>query len=160
MKAILILGAAVWPDGPSPTLARRTAHGATLWHEAPDATVLPCGGQGLHGPPEAVVMRDLLIQAGVPEGRIQIEDQSTNTLDNLRLALPILQRLGVTQTIIVTDKTHAPRAALVARHFRLNATFSSPPLQRSAARAHLRQSLREAAALPVYLLRLMRHPRP
>jgi vancomycin permeability regulator SanA len=151
MDAILILGAAVWPDGPSPTLRRRTDHAAALWHAGKARLIIPCGGMGQHPPTEAAVMRDLLIASGVPSDRIIEEDQSSTTLENIRNAMRLL---GGTDVIIVTDRYHGPRACMVAAHFGLRATVESPaPL-----RSHLRQHIREAFARPAYALKLRRTP--
>jgi hypothetical protein len=46
-RAILVLGAAVWAGGrASPTLQRRTAEAARLWHDGAGDIVIPCGGVG------------------------------------------------------------------------------------------------------------------
>lgn len=159
MKAIVILGAAVWANGPSPTLLRRTLHGAQVWQADRDQLLIPCGGLGTHAPTEAQVMREILIAQNVPDAMIFPEDHSTTTLENIRFARPILRQQGVSQITIVTDWTHALRARLVARHFGLLATASCPPLGPGNTMLHLRQMIREALALPVYLVRLHRIPR-
>ena len=65
MKTAMILGAAVWQTGPSPTLMRRTMHGADLFHKKQVSHLVVCGGVGKHPPSEAQVMADILI-ADVP----------------------------------------------------------------------------------------------
>ena len=40
MTTILILGAAVWRNGPSPTLLRRTRHAAALYHRCGAARLI------------------------------------------------------------------------------------------------------------------------
>ena len=156
MDAIVILGAAVWSDGPSPTLRRRTLHGAALWRAGVAPLIIPCGGRGLHPPTEAAAMTDILVRAGVPRSAIAPENRSTTTLENIRFALPILQAHGATRVVIVTDITHGPRAALVARHFGLHTTTSGPSLRGSHPRTLLRQALRELGAYPLYAARLWR----
>ena len=147
MKTILILGAAVWPDGPSPTLRRRTEHAARLWHAGAAARIIPCGGLGQHPPTEAAMMRELLIADGVPDDAITLEDESTTTLENIRNAAALLAAPDV---IIVTDAYHAPRALLTARHFGLRAKADCP----ARPGPQWRYRLREALALPIYALRL------
>jgi uncharacterized SAM-binding protein YcdF (DUF218 family) len=151
-RAALVLGAAVWPGGvASPTLRRRAAHAAALWHAGAVAFVVPCGGVGRHGPSEAEVVRRLLLDAGVAPGAVRLEDRSRNTHENLLLARPVLLGLGA-EAVIVTDRTHAPRALLIARGLGLRATASCPPPP--GRRLVLRQGLREAGAWPVALWRL------
>lgn len=154
MDAIVILGAAVWENGPSPTLRRRALHGAALWHAGVAPLIIPCGGVGLYPPSEAAAITALLVQAGVPPRAIVAEDCSTTTLENIRFALPILRDHAATRVVIVTDATHGPRAALVARHFGLQARTSAPPLRGSHPRTFMRQAVRELGAYPLYALRL------
>lgn len=127
MTAILILGAAVWRDGPSPTLRRRTLHGAALFHAGRGAIVIPCGGLGRFPPSEAEAMSAILQDAGVPTKAILLEDTSTNTVENIRNAIPLLQ--GETDVLIVSDAYHLPRARLIARREGLRVTTSAPPLK-------------------------------
>ena len=92
MKAIVILGAAVWADGPSPTLQRRTGKALALWQRDPSQHLIPCGGLGQHPPTEAEAMRALLMDHGVPATHILSEDQSTNTYENIANAALGLSR--------------------------------------------------------------------
>jgi uncharacterized SAM-binding protein YcdF (DUF218 family) len=154
-RAALVLGAAVWPGGePSPTLRRRTLHAAGLWQRGEVAWIVACGGLGVNPPTEAEVMRDLLLEAGVPAEALRLEDRSHNTHENIALAGPILRDLGVSGVVIVTDATHAPRARLIARGLGLRATSSSPSLRGARWRTTLRQALREVPATAVALWRL------
>ena len=147
MQTILILGAAVWQNGPSPTLRRRTAHAATLWHAQPGAQIVACGGLGAHPPTEAAAMREMLVADGVRDGAITLEDQSTNTLENIRNGA----RLATFDTIIiVTDRYHARRALMVARHFGLDARANCPKPKGW----HIKQRLREVIAILGYKMKL------
>lgn len=60
---------------------------------------------------------------------------------------------------IVTDIYHIPRAWLVARHFGLRPVMIAPSLRGTHLSTQIRQSLREALALPVYTIRLLRRSR-
>ena len=149
MDAILILGAAVWADGPSPALRRRTNHAAKLFHDGCAPLIIPCGGMGRHAPAEAVMMQSLLVDAGIPPQVIKLEDRSTNTLENILFAKELVPGRRVT---IVTDQYHGPRALMVARHLGLSATLSCP----AAPALQLRQILREVFARRAYMLKLRR----
>lgn len=159
MDAIIILGAAVWANGPSPTLRRRVLHGAALWHAGVAPVIVVCGGLGRHPPTEAAAMAHLLTDAGIPTGAIRQEDRSTSTLENIQFALPFLATENLRRIVIVTDATHGPRAALVARHFGLTAQISAPSLRGGRKRSIMRQALREFGAYPLYALRLQRERR-
>ena len=144
----LILGAAVWAQGPSPTLRRRAGVGAQLFHQSKVTHLIGCGGLGRHPPTEAAAIRDILTEAGVPADRIIDEDRSTSTLENITFALPILTRLGNPGVVIVTDVYHAPRARLIARRLGLSAKSESPPLRGASLPQFVRSALRE---VPAYL---------
>jgi uncharacterized SAM-binding protein YcdF (DUF218 family) len=156
MTVAMILGAAVWPDGPSPTLRRRTLTAARLWQTGEVVAILCCGGLGRHPPTEAAAMRDLLLAEGVPDVAILLEDRSTTTAENIALALPILQARGERQVIVVTDWYHAPRARMTARRMGLAAASRSPSLRGTRPLAQARLALREIPALLAYWWRLPR----
>ena len=153
VKVGLILGAAVWADGPSPTLRRRCLHGADLYHQGKVQHLIGCGGLGRFPPTEAAVIGSVLQTQGVPTDRISFEDRSSNTLENIQLALPILNQLGTTDLMIITDWYHAPRARLIARRLGLTATSSSPPLTGARLTQQIKSALRE---IPAYLLAWVR----
>jgi len=155
MRVALVLGAAVWPGGqPSPTLARRVGHGASLWRAGRVDAVLGCGGMGIHPPSEATVIAGLLQAAGLPEVAIHREDRSTTTRENLRNAIPILQRLAATEVVIVTDPYHAPRARLIAWQEGIVAVSDCPSWRALGPRQLARQLPREGLALLAAALRL------
>jgi uncharacterized SAM-binding protein YcdF (DUF218 family) len=156
MTVAMILGAAVWPDGPSPTLRRRTLTAARLWQAGEVTAILCCGGLGRHPPTEAAAMRDLLLAEGVPDAAILLEDRSTTTAENIALALPILRARGETRVIVVTDWYHAPRARMTARRMGLEAASRSPSLRGTRLLAQARLALREIPALVAYWWRLPR----
>ncbi len=101
-------------------------------------------------------MRVLLLEAGVPDETIRLEDCSTNTHENIAFALPILHELGAEEAVVVTDATHAPRVRLIARGLGLRVTTSSPPLRGGHLPTILRQALREVPATAVAIWRLRR----
>ncbi|WP_242107116.1 YdcF family protein [Aliiroseovarius subalbicans] len=153
---ILVLGAAVWPCGvPSPTLKRRASHAAQLYLQGDFAGVIACGGLGKHSPSEAKVIGGICEDLGVPPAEIQLEDQSTTTLENIRLALPLLPK-DTDKVLIVTDAFHAPRARLTARRFGLRATTSSPSLKGATSVRTLKAFLREGPAYLYYLFKAQR----
>ncbi len=153
MSGIVILGAAVGPDGPSPSLVRRTEHAAALYHRGMGTLVIPCGGLGLHPPTEAEAMKSLLEMSGVPEAAIHCDDASRNTLENLLNAKGIMAQTRVTRAFIVTDKLHAPRAALTAWAIGLSAETNTPSLEGMPIKTRLRRFRHEALSFPFYLLR-------
>ena len=153
-RVALILGAAVWPDGPSPSLRRRTQSALKLWQEGEVDHLVPCGGLGRHPPAEASAMADLLHAAGVPAEAITCEYRSTNTAENLRFALPILDALGTRAPVIVTDAYHMPRARIIARRLGLAPRPAPVPPAGGHWPTILRGTLREIPACLAYMTRV------
>lgn len=80
---MVILGCQVKPEGPSMLLQDRLNKALDYWKEHPDITIVVSGGQGPDEPvTEARAMADYLIQAGVPEDSLMLEEQSHNTSQN------------------------------------------------------------------------------
>lgn len=112
---IIVLGAAVWENGPSPALRARIHHAQQLFHQGYADYFILSGGQGLFGPSEAQVMADLLKQYGIDESYLILEDQSTSTFENLRFSKEKMDEYGFQSAIIVTDTFHMKRALLIAK---------------------------------------------
>ena len=123
---IIVLGAAVWPQGqPSPALRRRVAHAVRLFQNGEGRYVLMTGGVGVLPPAEADVMRQLAIEAGVPDSHIVVEDQAHSTFDSAVYCYRICQQHGWTTALIVTDRYHLLRALLTFYSFGLRVRGSA-----------------------------------
>lgn len=124
-QCAIVLGAKVMTDGsPSPALARRVAHAVGLVRSGRVAHLLMSGGAVNHPTPEAQIMRDLAIAAGIATDRITIEDRSRNTIGNARYSAPIITARGWTRLLLVTDTFHLPRARLIFAHHGLSVALS------------------------------------
>ena len=115
MDYLVVLGARVDPDGPSPALNRRLNCVMSVIDDHPDAVIIATGGQGADEPmTEAQCIRDELVKRGVDAGRIILEDRSTSTVENLRNAMALMDdpaaRVGV-----ITNNYHVWRALRIAR---------------------------------------------
>jgi len=157
MKVILILGAAVWANGPSPALSRRCAHALKLWKADKTQTLIPCGGTGDIPPAEAVMMKQIFVENGVPPAMIICEDQSTTTFENIHNAKALIADQAIQQVTIVSDIYHLPRAAMVARYFGFRVRVSGPSLRAAHRPTQIKNIARECGALPLYALKLATH---
>lgn len=157
-EVFVVFGAAVWPDGsPSATLRRRTLGALALSERggmgqaAGNRRFLLTGGQGRHGPPEAHVMRDLLVERGVPEHEIELEDRARDTLESV-LRCARLLRAGDRQEriVVATSGYHAYRCWLLFRLLGIRSRIGSIPSDRSIVglRGWIRAVLRECVATP------------
>jgi uncharacterized SAM-binding protein YcdF (DUF218 family) len=125
---IVVLGAAVWPDGrPSPALQRRVLHAVGLLQQGSGAYLLVTGGLGKYPPAEAEVMQRLAVAHGIPTENIVCEDQATSTFASARRCCDILRQRGWARVLVVTDRYHLPRALFAFRSCGLCAVGSATP---------------------------------
>ena len=116
-NAIVVLGCQVRGERPSKMLRRRLEAAKELLDEYPDVKCVVSGGQGSDEKiSEAECMKRYLVENGISEGRIIMEDKSKTTFENLKFSLEKLDELGISRDItIVTDGYHQYRASLIAK---------------------------------------------
>ena len=125
---IVVLGAAVWPDGrPSPALQRRVMHAVDLLQQGSAVYLLVTGGLGKYPPAEAEVMQRLAMAHGIPTENILCEDQATSTFASALRCCDILRQRGWSRVLVVTDRYHLPRALFAFRSCGLRAVGSAAP---------------------------------
>ena len=128
--AAMVLGAAVLGDVPSPVLAERLRHAEALYAAGTVKRIVVTGGRSPEDDlSEAAASRDWLVQQGVPETSIVLEDKSGTTEENFAFAQPIMQAAGIGSVLIVSDPLHMRRAMLIAD--RLGMTAGPSPTQTS-----------------------------
>jgi len=112
---IIVLGAQVYSSGPSVVLRYRLDAAADYLQENENTKCIVTGGKGYNEPfPEAYGMRDYLVRNGIREERILIEDESANTVQNIRNSLPFLDPENDTVGI-VTNNFHLVRGTAIAK---------------------------------------------
>lgn len=131
LDCLIVLGAQVREDGPSIVLRNRLDAAIDYLEANPDTRCIVSGGQGPNEPlPEAHVMAEYLVEHGIDQTRITIEDESLNTVENIRNSMayidPDNDRIG-----IVTNNFHVFRGVAIARkqgiaHVNGLAAYSSP----------------------------------
>ena len=112
----VVLGNTVHPDGtPSARLAARLDKALELYQEGLVGTILVSGGLGKEGHDEAVVMKEYLLEREVPEDRVHVDSNGTNTFQTARNAQRFLKANGLSTAIVVSQYFHVPRARLAFR---------------------------------------------
>jgi uncharacterized SAM-binding protein YcdF (DUF218 family) len=114
----VVLGGAVRVvgDPPSENLtgsSDRVLRAARLWRLHKLRAVLAVGGNQpwrVGGAPEAQLIRDLLVEWGVPFDAILTEPLSQTTRQNAQEAARIIRRQGWRSVLLVTSAAHMPRA--------------------------------------------------
>jgi len=149
--AIVVLGCAR-----SARLRRRVECGVRLYRQgAAPMLVLSGGGNGPG--PEAEIMRRLAAGRGVPQAALLIEACSRDTLGNARETALLLRANGLRSVLLVSDRTHLPRAALLFRLAGLEISGWTGIRQSSPWR-ELAAVISELAALPTNLVQACRRP--
>ncbi|MET0239223.1 MAG: YdcF family protein [Sphingobium sp.] len=114
--AIIIFGAAVGPDGsPSGVLRRRVEGALACGRTLASPLYFVTGGLGRFPPTEAEVMRRRLVEGGVADTDIVVEDKATDTLESVRLLAPMLRERGIKAVHVCSSAYHNPRCALLLR---------------------------------------------
>ena len=115
MDYLIVLGASVYQDGPSPALTRRLNAVMACLDDHPNAVIIASGGQGKNEPvSEAQCIRDELVKRGVDPGRIWMEDKSTDTRENLANCRAMIDREDAAVGI-VTNNYHIWRSLRMAK---------------------------------------------
>jgi uncharacterized SAM-binding protein YcdF (DUF218 family) len=135
----------------SAALTRRLDRGIGLFQEGVAPLLLLSGGGS--GPlPESEHMRRAALARGVPEAALLIDAVSRNTVENARETAQLLSARGLRSVLLVSDKAHLRRAAVLFRLAGLRVTgrpaAGAPSVRRGAGAA-----IREIAALPWSVLR-------
>lgn len=116
-QVMVILGCQVKPWGPSVLLQDRLDKALDYLEDHPDLTIVVSGGQGPDEPvSEAQCMYDYLTEHGVDEAQILLEDQSHNTVENLRYTVDLLAEAGYDTTadmVVVSNGFHLTRVRML-----------------------------------------------
>lgn len=125
-ETVIVLGCKVDGSVPSLQLSRRCAAAEEFLKENPHANAVLSGGQGPDEDiSEAECMRRLLVEAGIDESRLYIEDKSTNTRENLTNSLEIIKSNSLSEAVlVVTNEYHQCRAMLICRDLGIDSFHS------------------------------------
>lgn len=116
-KIMVILGCQVKPWGPSILLQDRINKAADYLQDHPDVIVVASGGQGPDEHiSEAQAIYEGLVEQGIDANRILQEDQSYNTIQNLRNSMELLEKSGYDMEddmIVVSNGFHLTRVRML-----------------------------------------------
>jgi uncharacterized SAM-binding protein YcdF (DUF218 family) len=117
-QAVVVLGGAMEPpDGvrPWPNLSQgadRVWHASRLFLAGKAPVVLLSGGSDLTevAQPEALAMRQFMLDLGVPAAALLTEELSRNTRQNAEMSAKLLRERGIQKVLLVTSALHMRRA--------------------------------------------------
>lgn len=114
--AILLLGYGLDEnDQATQELRLRVKAAAKAYREGYSEIIIACGGttEG-HHISEAEVMQALLLEQGVPESAILLENQSQITIENMHFAAKMMGGAKGKRVLVITSDYHVRRSVLTA----------------------------------------------
>ena len=115
---ILVLGAGVRGESPSPMLEDRLLEGEALWKAGAAPKIIVSGDHGRTDYDEVNVMKRFMMADGIPSSDIFMDHAGFSTYESMYRARDIFQAKKV---IIVTQGYHLYRAIYIARQLGLEA---------------------------------------
>ncbi len=104
---IIVLGAAIWGNGPSPVLQDRLDVAIELYKKGLAPKILMSGDHGEEYYNEVKIMKNYAIEKGVPSSDIFMDHAGFSTYDTMFRAKEVF---GVKKAIIITQQYHLYRA--------------------------------------------------
>src|SRR5215207_9035909 len=122
----IVPGNTVEKDGrPSARLSARLDQTVALYREGLFPEVIVSGGVGSEGFDEAEVMKRYLVEKGVPEGTIHVDEGGATTHLTARNASRMMRENGWRSAMVVTQYFHVPRMRLALERSGVTPVFSA-----------------------------------
>jgi uncharacterized SAM-binding protein YcdF (DUF218 family) len=150
VDAIVVMGAAQYDGEPSPQLAARLDHVVELWPQGVAPLVVVTGGnQPGDRFTEAEASARYLVERGVPQDAIVLENEGGNSYESLEGVAGLLSERGLSDVLVVTDPYHSLRSRLIAEDLGLTAYVSPTPSSVVTGGESLARHFQEAAGVSV-----------
>lgn len=122
----IVLASKVERDGrPARSLQARLNKARELYEQGLFDRLIVSGGVGREGYDEALVMRDYLVERGIPAERIHVDSEGVNTYQTARNAAGTMEAEGYESALIVTQYFHIPRARMALRRFGVSEIYTA-----------------------------------
>ena len=122
----VVLGNTVHPDGtPSRRLAARLDRTAELFKEGIFPLILVSGATGKEGHDEALVMRDYLIERGVPAAQVLVDSEGRTTFATAANTRRVMDERRLSSALVISQYFHVPRARLALRRSGIARVYSA-----------------------------------
>jgi len=118
IDCIIVLGAGVWGDKPSPMLEDRLLEGINLYNNNVSNKIIMSGDHGREEYDEVNIMKNYAIERGVPSENIFMDHAGFSTYESIYRAKDIFEAKKV---VIVTQEYHLYRALYIANQLGLEA---------------------------------------
>lgn len=111
VDCILVLGAGIWGDKPSPMLQDRLDTAIKLYKDGVSNKIIMSGDHGTKEYDEVNIMKQYAIDAGIPSNDIFMDHAGFSTYESIYRARDIFK---VKNMVIVTQEYHLYRALFIA----------------------------------------------
>lgn len=111
IDCIVVLGAGIWGDKPSPMLEDRLLQAIDLYQNNVSLKIIMSGDHGKQDYDEVNTMKDFAIEKGVPSESIFMDHAGFSSYESIYRAKEIF---GAKKIVIVTQKYHLYRALYIA----------------------------------------------
>lgn len=140
IDCIIVLGAGVWGDNPSPMLQDRLDTAITLYKDGKSNKILMTGDHGRKEYDEVNIMKKYAIDNDIPSEDIFMDHAGFSTYESIYRAKEIFKAKKV---VIVTQKYHLYRALFIANNLGLEAygINSDPRMYVGQAKREIREIL-------------------
>lgn len=118
IECILVLGAGVWGDEPSPMLEDRLNQAIELYKKNVSSKIIMSGDHGTEEYDEVNIMKRYAIEKGVPSEDIFMDHAGFSSYDSIYRAKAIF---GAKKIVIVTQEYHLYRALYIANSLGIEA---------------------------------------
>lgn len=118
VDCIIIFGAGIWGDKPSPMLEDRLLEGIKLYQNNVSDKIIMSGDHGRKEYDEVNIMKNYAIEKGIPSENIFMDHAGFSTYESIYRAKDIF---AVKKVVIVTQKYHLNRALYIANQLGLEA---------------------------------------
>ena len=128
---IIVLGAGTDGKTPNAVFRERLHHAVTLYENGYADLILLTGGYSPGNEySDAAIAGQYLMELGIPESAILLEEKSTITQENLEFAREIMESEDLSTCILVSDPLHMKRSMLMAKDYEIQASPSPTPTTR------------------------------
>ena len=118
IDCIIVLGAGVWGDRPSPMLEDRILEGVNLYKKGVTNKIIMSGDHGKYDYDEVNIMKEYAINEGVNSSDIFMDHAGFSTYESIYRAKEIF---GAKKVLIVTQEYHLYRSLYIANKLGLEA---------------------------------------
>ena len=118
IDCIIVLGAGIWGNKPSPMLEDRLLTAIDLYYNNVSTKIIMSGDHSRKDYDEVTIMKNFAIENGIPSENIFMDHAGFSSYESIYRAKEIF---GVKKAIIVTQKYHLYRALYIANKFGIEA---------------------------------------